>query len=136
MSTRIKGKKIAFEIDGEDYWADLTSVALDNEEADSDVTTFEDAAQDGGARQYFLEMSAVQSTDTESFWRAVWDNTGTEVPFKFAPHGNTTPTTAQPHFTGSCVVGPRPRMGGDPATDWTFETRFNVEGTPVLDDGA
>lgn len=138
MSTRIKGRQLALQFGTTDYWADQTSVVLDNEEADSDTTTFEDAAAEGGARQYFLELAAVQSTDTESFWRYIWEHTGETVPFVYAPHGNEVPTAAQPHFTGNCVIGARPKIGGEAgrASTYTFETRFDVEGTPVLDTGA
>lgn len=136
-STRIKGKALKLTLDTQDYWADISQAVLDNEDADSDVVTFADASE-GGARQFFLALTGIQSTDTESFWRMVWDNTGTDVPFVFAPHGNEEASVAQPHFIGTCTVGPRPAIGGEAgATNtYTFETRFDVVGVPVLDDGA
>lgn len=137
-SKRIKGRQLALQFDATDYWADATACTLDNEEAEGDVTTFADAAEQGGARQYFLNITAVQSTDTESFWRYVWEHTGEDVPFIYAPHGNETPTEAQPHFTGNCTIGPRPAIGGEAGreTTFTFETRFDVDGVPVMDTGA
>lgn len=136
-STRIKGRQLALQFDAEDYWADATACTLENEEADDDTTTFADAAE-GGGRAYFLNITAIQSTDTASFWRYVWDRSGETVPFVYAPHGNPTPTAAQPHFTGMCTIGPRPTIGGEAGRDttYTFETRFDVDGVPVLDDGA
>lgn len=129
-STRIRGKALKLSVDAVDYWCDVTSVVLKNEEADGDVTTFCDAAA-GGARQFYFEVEAIQSTDSASFWNYLWENTGDEVPFVFAPHGNTAASTTQPHFTGSLVIGPKPDLGGNANETFTFETRLDVVGTPT-----
>lgn len=133
-SPRIKGRQLALIIDGVNYWADQTACVLDNEEGDEDTVTFEDAAAAGGARQYFLSLTALQSTAGDSFWRYCWDNTGEDVPFVYAPHGNAAASATQPHFTGTCTIGPRPAIGGEAGRDvtYTFETRFDVIGTPAL----
>lgn len=139
-STRIKGKALRLTLGSpaEDFWADCTSVFLDNEEADTDVVTFEDAQTPGGARQYFFDIAAIQSTDPDSLWAYIWEQTGESVAFVFAPHGNATPTAAQPHFTGTVKIGPRPGIGGEagPNNTYTFETRWDIEGVPLLDDGS
>ena len=139
-STRIKGRQLKLLVGSSpatDVWADTTSVVLDNEEAEDDTTTFEDAAEPGGARQEFLTISGVQSTDATSLWSYCWDNVGEEVPFTYAPHGNETPTAAQPHFLGTCRIGPRPTLGGEAGRDttFTFETRWDVVGTTTKDIG-
>lgn len=138
-STRIKGTALALRF-GEpstDYWCDTTAVLLDNEEADSDVVTFCDAAE-GGGRTYFLTITAIQSTDPDSLWRYVWEQTGDEVPFVYAPHGNAVASDTQPHFTGTVKIGPRPAVGGEAGVNvtQTFETRWDVVGVPTLDTGA
>lgn len=139
-STRIKGSKLGltFGSPGENYWADATSVVLDNEEKESDVLTFEDAAGGDAGRQWFFTISAVQSTATGSFWRYLWENTGEVVPFTYAPHGNETATAEQPHFLGTCKIGPKPTVGGDASrtAEYVFETRLDVETGPTLDEGA
>lgn len=132
-SNRIKSNKLALEFDGVDYWADATKVELDNEDADSSgATTFEDAAL-GGGRQFFFTVGAVQSTALTSFWTYLWENTGEEVPFTYAPHGNAAPSESQPHFTGTVKIGPKPKLGGEASAngDFTFETRLDVIGTPL-----
>lgn len=138
-STRIKGNALAlkFGTPPVDYWCDTTAVTLENEEADSDVTTFCDAA-DGGGRTYFLNITAIQSTDVESLWRYIWDQSGEEVPFTYAPHGNAEATPAQPHFIGTAKIGPKPSIGGEAGVNVTqvFETRWDVVGVPTLDDGS
>lgn len=137
-STRIKGVALSllFGSPAVEYKADVTAVTLSNEEADSDVTTFADAAE-GGARDFFLNITGIQSTDADSLWSYCWDNSGEEVGFTYAPHGNKTPTASQPHFTGNVKIGPKPEIGGEAGTSntFTFETQWSVVGTPVKDDG-
>lgn len=137
MSTRIKGKALMLELEGQDYWADLTSAVIKNEEADEDTVTFEDAAQAGGARKWLMELAAIQSTDPTSFWSLAWDQTGEEVPYIYAPHGNETPTAAKPHFTGQLTIGPPPDLGGEAGrtNTYTFETVFELSAKPVKDTG-
>lgn len=134
--TRIRGAKLMlkFGTPAVDYKCDTTSVVLDSEE--DDVQTFCDA-EEGGARRWFLQMSAVQSTDEASLWRYIWDHSGDEVPFTYAPHGNDVATTTQPHFIGTAKIGPKPTIGGQASVNGTFsfDTRWEVVGTPVLDDG-
>lgn len=136
-STRIKGTKLALDLGtpATNYWADIRSYELTNDEADSDVTTFEDAAG-GGARQYKLAGEAIQSTDSASFWMYVWENVGETVPFTLAPHGNEVPSASQPHFVGNVKIGARPKIGGEAGTGaFTFDFEWDVEGVPVLDIG-
>jgi hypothetical protein len=136
-SNRIKGAALGLTIDGVDYWADVTSVVFDNEEASGDVTTFADAAA-GGARQHFASISAIQSVETASFWRYVWANTGAEAAYKYAPHGNAVASADQPHLIGTLKIGPKPSLGGEAGASntFTFDTRFDINGEPTLDLGA
>lgn len=141
-SRRIRGNKkpvLTLGTPGTDQSADIISWSIENEEADSDVVTFEDAAS-GGARQFFLRGSAIQSTDTTAFWRYVWENTGeAEVPYTIAPHGNTAPSATEPHFVGTLTIGPKPTIGGEASTSTTsafsFEFEFEIDGEPTLDAG-
>lgn len=139
-STRIRGRQLSLSLGSpaSDYWADTTSVFLRNEEADADVVTFEDAAEPGGARTEFLEIAGIQSTDADSLWTYLWDNAGQDVAFTYAPHGNETPTATEPHFIGTCTLGPRPDVGGEAgrANTYTFETRWDVVGKVTKDTGA
>ena len=139
-SPRIKGRQLKLLVGSSpavDVWADTTAVTLDNEEAEDDVTTFEDAAAPGGARQEFLTITAIQSTDPTSLWSYVWDHTGEEVPFTYAPHGNEVASASKPHFLGTCTIGPRPTLGGEAGRDttFTFETRWDVVGSTTKDIG-
>lgn len=132
-TTRIKGVALTLKFGATDYKADVTACTLTNEEADSDVVTFEDAAGEG-ARKFLLNITAIQSTDTASFWRYVWDNAGSTVAYVYAPHGNTTASATQPHFTGNVKVGPKPTIGGEAGAGktFTFETSWECTDTPTM----
>lgn len=125
MSTRIKGAQLALQFAGTDYWADATSVVLDNEDAGA-ATTFEDASL-GGARRYFFTVSAIQSLSTGSFWNYVWANTGEVVAYNYSPDGIN-------HFTGNVKIGSKPAIGGDAGVnnEFTFTVRFDCQEVPTL----
>ena len=136
-STRIKGTKLGLKIGtpGVDYWADVTSWKISNDDADKDVTTFEDAAA-GGAKQFKLTGSAIQSTATASLWSYIWGNTGATAAFTVAPHGNAISTAEQPHVIGTLTIGAKPELGGDAGTGaYSFDFEFLITGTPTLDKG-
>lgn len=134
MSTRIKGAKIALSFGGIDYWADATNVELDNEEASGDVVTFADV-EAGGARNFFFNLTAIQSTQTGSFWRYLWANTGTIVAYRYAPHGNAVATADEPHFLGTVKIGAKPKVGGAAGATAAFDARLEAQEEPTLDVG-
>lgn len=131
-STRIKGKSLVFEVDGSEFACDVTSVTLANEEAnDQDAVTFCDSSS-GTSAQWYLEVSAITSTDEGSFWSFLWDNAGdTDVSFTFAPHGNAVPSTTQPHFEGVVTLPSAPAIGGEANSTWTFDVRIDLEEAPT-----
>lgn len=140
MSTRIKGAKLLLELGtpAVNHKCDITASTITNEEKDADVTTFCDV-ESGDDRDYFLNFTAVQSTDPDSLWRHIWDHAGDEeVPYTYAPHGNEVPTAAQPHFTGTLTIGPPPEIGGEAGKQntFTFEAQWKLDGKPTLDVGA
>lgn len=132
MATRIKGKSgMIFKLATVDYGADLTTINLSNEDADADVTTFADAAT-GGATQWFFEGTAVSATDAGSLWNYLWSAAGaTNVAYVYAPNGNTTPSVAKPHYTGTATIGRKPGIGGDAGSTFTFDFRIDVDQEPT-----
>lgn len=135
-SIRIKGNKLALSFGGIDVWADVTAVTLENTDKDGGLTTFEDAAGTPG-RQYLIKGTAIQSLQTSSFWRYAWANSGQTVAFRYAPKGNATASTDEPHFLGQVKIGPRPTIGGEAgtSTEFSFEFEWQVEGDPTMDEG-
>lgn len=124
-SKKIYGKALILTIDGVDHAADVIEANLSFEDADTDGLTFGDAMTIGD--QGKLAITAIQSTDTASFWRTVWENALEKgVPFRLAPHGNLTATADQPHVSGTVDIGPRPAIGGaaDPKKAYQFEVEW------------
>lgn len=141
-STRIRGNVkpvLTLGSPGSDFAADLLSYLFENEAADADTITFEDAAS-GGARQWFLRGSAIQSLASASFWQYVTENSGESVAYTVAPHGNAVASASQPHAVGTLKIGPKPSFGGEANTSstsaFTFDFEFEVDGEPTWDTGA
>ena len=134
-STRIKGNALKLTLAGTDYYADCISVMLENEEATSNVVTFADAAA-GGSWQWFFTIEAVQSYDSTSFWKKMWDIAGgsTNIAYVFNPWGVTTPTTTKPNFTGNIRLKQPPAIGGTASTtdEYTFTIRLDCQETPTV----
>jgi len=136
-STRIKANALKMTIDAIDYWADFSSVMMQSEDAASDVNTFYDASL-GGRRDFYFTVSGVQSTESTSFWRSMWDDAGTEVAFIYAPHGNATESADKPHFKGTVRIPARGAfmIGGEASADGTFSfdgVRMDIVGDVTLD---
>ena len=139
-STRIRGnKKPIFTLGtpGAEYSADLMSYRIENEDANADTVTFEDA-ENGGGRQFYLRGSAIQSLQATSLWRYLWANTGaTEIPYTIAPAGNAVATAEQPHLVGTLTIGPKPTLGGEanasPTSAFDFDIELAIDGEPTLD---
>jgi len=133
-STRIYGKQLGLEVDGEDYWQDTISCVMKNEDDGDTVVTFYDASV-GDVKKYYFEVTAVQSTDATSFWSFCYDNVGVEVPFQYAVHGNASPSANQPHVIGNLTVTAPPELGGEAGRkkQQTFTMRLDIVGTPTLD---
>ena len=79
----------------------------------------------------FFTITAVSDYGADSFWSFCWDNSGEEVTFLFKPYGNATASTSQPHFSGTATVNRKPPVGGEAGSVFTFETRFDIVGTPT-----
>lgn len=140
--TRMKGKGITFTYEGTHYECDLTSVVLEKASADNATTdgtqTFCDVTNGSASGNVWkMSITALQSTDyttEKALHSLIWDLAATpgggEMAFEFAPHGNATASTDQPHFTGSVVVdaGAYPSVGGEAGENsWTFDYEFVVK---------
>lgn len=131
-STRIKANALKLTIATVDYWSDLSMVELQSEPSSADTSTFYDSSK-GGRQDWFLTVSGIQSTESASFWRAMWTAAGTEVAFVYAPHGNATASATQPHFTGTVRIPAAGSfmLGGATSADGTYSfdgVRMDVVG--------
>lgn len=141
-SKRIAGNKkprLTLGAPGTDRAADLISYKIENEAADADAVTFEDAEK-GEGRDFFLRGAAIQSTESASFWRYCWENAGVvPIAYTLAPHGNAAPTVAEPHFIGMLTIPAKPAIGGEASTDpkssFQFDYEFKLTAVPTMSTG-
>jgi len=106
-STRIKATNIAFKIGSTDYSCDANMVELTLNDAPGDVQTFCEVRPGG---EWKLQLDGVTSGDAASLYRILWANFGTTVAFTIAPNGNVSPSTTQPHYTGSVIFDQLPPL--------------------------
>lgn len=133
INPRILGKKVLFKLDGVDYSDDIIELTLEPEEADTDVVTFADAAA-GGATDYWLRGSAIQSNASASLHKYLWDNNGeTEVPYVLGVEGNAVPSATQPHQTGTVSLGRKPLRGGKADETFVFDFEIKADQEPTDD---
>ena len=71
--------------------------------ADSDFTSFADAAA-GGSRTYRLQGTASQDVATGSIWDKIWNSAGSTVAVIVAPNGGATASPTQPTFSGNVII--------------------------------
>ena len=96
-------RKLKLEVDGTEYSPEVSNVRITSGEAESDFTTFEEAAQ-GGARDYALVVTLVQDAAAGTLWSQIFDSAGTDVPYSVQPYGNALATVGEPHFEGTCTI--------------------------------
>lgn len=119
-----------------EHTAEVSKCEITAGKADSDFTSFEDAAN-GGAREYALNLTARQDTGSASLWRYLWDNPGDSVAVKVNPGGNATATVEDPHFSGNVTITEPDGtlLGGEANSStsarMTFEVSWVFEARPV-----
>lgn len=96
-------RSLTVSVGGTDYTTQVSKAVITSGEADSDFTTFADAAA-GGAREYRLEFTAVQDMATLTLWDKVWSSAGTSVAVLVKPYGNVTASATQPHYSANAVI--------------------------------
>jgi hypothetical protein len=86
-----------------EYTAEVSRCEIVSGAADSDFTSFADAAT-GGAREYALELTMKQDMAASTLWRYIWSSAGTSVAVKVNPYGNATATATEPHYSGNVTI--------------------------------
>jgi hypothetical protein len=98
------GKRtLVISIGGTDYTADVSKVVVTSGAADSDFTSFADAAA-GGAREYKLEFTARQDLVAGTLWDKVFTTPGTSAAVLIKPYGGAAATATNPHFTANATI--------------------------------
>lgn len=122
-STRIKAQNITFTIGAVDYACDATSVSLELGDAPGDVRTFCEVSV---GKQWALNLEGITSGDSDSLYRILWDNYGTEVAFSVAPNGSTA-SANEPHYSGTVVFNELPPMSLTAGETASFAVTLEVD---------
>ena len=94
---------LKFKVGTTEHTAEISRCQIVSGAADSDFTSFEDAAN-GGAREYALEVTMTQDMASTSLWRYIWTQAGQSLGVKVNPYGNATATVTEPHYTGNVTI--------------------------------
>jgi hypothetical protein len=101
--SKVTPRLISLQVDGTDRSDEISSAKIQSAASSSDFVTFAQA-RSGGGRDYTLAMTIAQDHASGTLWDTVFTGAGTEIPYIYAPYGNTTPTTDQPHYSGTAIV--------------------------------
>jgi hypothetical protein len=86
-----------------EYTSEVSKCQVTSAAADSDFTSFADAAS-GGAREYAVEFTLKQDMASTSLWRMIWASAGSTVAVKINPYGNETATADEPHYSANVTI--------------------------------
>jgi hypothetical protein len=106
----VDGDGLLFMVDGTDWWADCTSVTLEQKQDYLRSVNGQVLVNQGS---WAFHVKAVQSTHQGSLWRLLWAHALELVPVVYAPAGNTAPTPDEPFFTATVQLPSPPPLGGD-----------------------
>ncbi len=121
---RIKGKSVVFEVDGTEYAGQVSNVTFSSAVNTLGFGNYEDSLD------FTCAVSGFQDTAAASLHSELWANPGANVTISFAPHGNTTPSAAQPWFTASGYAETVPDLGGTAGEYFVYDLTFILDGKP------
>lgn len=124
VSTRIKAQNILFKINSTDYACDANLVELTLNDAPGALQTFCEVRPSG---EWKLQLDGITSLDIASLYQLLWANFGTEVAFAVAPAGNATPSSTQPHYTGTVVFDQLPPLSLNSGEESSFSVTLTVK---------
>jgi hypothetical protein len=122
---RIKGKSIVFEVDNVEYAGGVSNVVFSSAVGTLGFGNYEDSLD------FTCAVTGFQDTASASLHSYLWDNPGKTVTITYAPHGNASPSTSQPHFTASGYVETVPNLGGAAGEYFTFDLNIILDGKPT-----
>jgi len=123
--SRLKGKSIVFKVGGTDYAGSVKSVVFSSEVGEMGFGDYSDSLDYSAAITGFQDFAAA------SLWTQLFANPGASLSLTFAPHGNATPSTTQPHFTATGYAETIPDFGGAAGEYFVYDLNIKLDGKPV-----
>jgi hypothetical protein len=122
---RIKGKSIVFEVEGTEYSGGVSNVNFASAVGTLGFGNYEDSLD------FTCAVTGFQDTAAASLHSYLWANPGVSVDITYAPHGNETPSSSQPHFTASGYAETVPALGGAAGEYFVYDINFILDGKPT-----
>jgi hypothetical protein len=122
---RIKGKSIIFEVDGTEYAGSVSNVTFSSAVGTLGFGDYTDSLDFTCAVTGFQDVQAV------SLWSELFDNPGATLTITYAPHGNATATSTQPHFTATGYAETVPDLGGAAGEYFVYDLNIILDGKPT-----
>ena len=122
---RIKGKSIIFEINGTEYSGGVSNVNFASAVNTLGFGNYEDSLD------FTCAVTGFQDTAAASLHSFLWANPGETVNISYAPHGNQTPSSAQPWFTATGYAETIPALGGAAGEYFVYDLNFILDGKPA-----
>ena len=122
---RIKGKSIIFEVDGTEYSGQTSNVTFSSAVGTLGFGDYTDSLD------FTCAVSGFQDTAAASLHSALWADPGASVTISSAPHGNATPTSAEPWFTATGYAETVPDIGGAAGEYFVYDINFILDGKPT-----
>ncbi|MDI6908637.1 hypothetical protein [Nocardioides sp.] len=96
-------RSLTLTVGGQDVTVQVSNCRIASAPADSDFTSFADAAA-GGSRAYHLTGTASQNMETGSLWDQIWNHAGETVAVVVKPNGGAAASATTPTFSGNVVI--------------------------------
>jgi hypothetical protein len=122
---RIKGKSIIFEVDGTEYAGQTSNVVFSSAVGTLGFGDYTDSLD------FTCAVTGFQDTAAASLHSALWADPGASVTVSFAPHGNATPTSAEPWFSATGYAETVPDIGGQAGEYFVYDINFILDGKPT-----
>jgi hypothetical protein len=122
---RITARDIIFKIDGTEYAPQLNSVDLTLGDAPGGVQTFSELRVSG---EWALALSGYTSNDSDSLYRLLWTNFGTEADFIIQPQAGTVGAD-NPQYTGTVLFNELPPLTLTSNEEVAFTVTLRVKNT-------
>ena len=122
---RLKGKQIIFEVDGTEFQGAVKNVSFTSEVGELGFGNYVDSLN------FSCQVEGYQDFASASLWSKLWDNPGATIALTFAPHGNATASSTQPHFTATGYAETLPTLGGTAGEYFVFDLNIILDGKPT-----
>jgi hypothetical protein len=122
---RIKGKSIIFEVDGTEYAGSVSNVTFSSAVGTLGFGDYTDSLD------FTCAVTGFQDVQAASLWSELFDNPGASITITYAPHGNATATSTQPHFTATGYAETVPDLGGAAGEFFVYDLNIILDGKPT-----